>query len=136
MSDEAEDGVEQESDYSYDANNRSKTAWKKPKEDVANKDAFVGAGGYSLPQKVNVTYTVVFENEGQLKGYQHYLRLLKKKYPDVRTIGARLTKHLEEEIIPPMEAAYGKAAKKSSKDWPAGHAPYDDVKIVKEGEDE
>lgn len=132
MSDETEQTFEQDEDVAHSPS-RPKTAWSKPKEDVANKDAFVGAGGYSLPQKVNVTYTVVFENEEQLKGYHHYMRLLKKRYPDVRTIGGRMTKHLSE-FVPEWEGLYGKAKKKSGKDWPAGHAPYEDVKIEKDDE--
>lgn len=132
MSDETEQAFEQDEDTV--AHSPRKTAWKKPKEDVANKDAFIGAGGYSLPQKVNVTYTAVFENEEQLKQFHHFLRLLKKEYPDIRTIGGRLTKHLMDRVVPELEKVHGKAKKKSGKDWPAGHAPHDDVKIEKDDE--
>lgn len=111
---------------------RNKKAWAKPKQDVANKDAFVGAGGYSLPQKVNVTYLAVFDTEEQLKLFHHYMRLLKKAYPEVRTIGGRIGRHLMEVVVPPLEAAHGKARKKTGRSDPVGHAPQEEVEIVKE----
>jgi hypothetical protein len=98
-------------------------------KDIANNDAFSGAAGYSIPRKINVTYTVVFDTEEQQKDYYHYIRLLKKKYPDVRTIGGRIHKHIMDECIEGFEKQYGKS--KARNKAPVGHEVYEDVKITK-----
>lgn len=67
--------------------------------DPANNDPYVGGGEHGFIGKPVVNYTIVFDEEPELRRWQAYLRWLKKKYPDVRTIGQRIDRHLRDTVL-------------------------------------
>lgn len=67
--------------------------------DPMNNDPIVRGGEHGFIGKPVVNYTIVFDEEPELRCWQAYLRWLKKKYPDVRTIGQRVVKHLKETVV-------------------------------------
>lgn len=98
--------------------------------DPANDDAFTQAGEYGFIGKAVSNYTIVFENEEELRDFYRYIRLLKKKYPEVRTIGTRIQKDLLETNIPVLESKFGKPKKVPKKKSPVGHEPREEVEIA------
>lgn len=67
--------------------------------DPANNDPFFTGGEHGFIGKPVVNYTIVFEEEAELKRFQSYIRLLKKMYPEIRTIGQRVDRHLRDTIL-------------------------------------
>ena len=68
-------------------------------DDIANKDPEVTGVEHGFIGKPVSNYTIVFDNEDELKRFHTYIRLLKKKYPEVRTIGQRIDRHLQDTIL-------------------------------------
>ena len=65
--------------------------------DPANLDPDLSAGGeHGFIGKAVVSYNIIFDDEPQLKQFYALVRSLKKRYPDVRTIGGRIDKYLSE----------------------------------------
>lgn len=64
-----------------------------------NNDPFVSGGEHGFIGKPVVNYTIVFEEEPELRRWQAYLRWLRKQYPDVRTIGQRIDRHISETVL-------------------------------------
>jgi hypothetical protein len=76
----------------------------KPKDDPANHDSFVQGGEHGFIGKPVCSYNVIFDDEVQLKNFYAFVRSLKKKYPEVRTIGGRIDQYLNEHYLPALEA--------------------------------
>lgn len=63
--------------------------------DPANLDPDLSAGGeHGFIGKAVVSYNIIFDDEPQLKRFYALVRSLKKRYPDIRTIGGRIDKYL------------------------------------------
>jgi len=101
-------------------------SWTK---DPANDDAFLQAGEYGFIGKSVSNYTIVFDTEDELRDFYRFIRLLKKEYPEARTIGTRIHRHLLAHAIEPLEAKHGKPKKESKKKAPVGHEPRDEVAL-------
>ena len=67
--------------------------------DPANKDPFTQGGEHGFIGKAVVQYNIVFDDEKQLKGSYVFIKGLKVKYPEVRTIGGRIDRYLQENVI-------------------------------------
>ncbi len=74
-----------------------------PKQDPANRDPFTQGGEHGFIGKAVVQYNVVFDDETQLKDFYKFIKGLKDKYPDDRTIGCRITRFLRENVIGTQE---------------------------------
>ena len=72
----------------------------KPKDDPANHDPFVQGGEHGFIGTPVCSYNAIFDDEAQLKNFYAFIRNLKKKYPEVRTIGGRIDKYLSENYVP------------------------------------
>ena len=71
----------------------------KPKSEPANADKFTLGGEHGFIGKAVVQYNIIFDDEPQLKDFYTFIRGLKVKYPEVRTIGGRIAKYLRENAI-------------------------------------
>ena len=68
-------------------------------EDPANFDPDLSAGGeHGFIGKAVVSYNIIFDEEPQLKNFYAFIRLLKKRYPTIRTIGGRVSAYLDEDF--------------------------------------
>jgi len=77
---------------------------KKPKqEDPANNDPYFKGGEHGFIGKPVVQYNIIFDKETELKDFHLFIKGLKVKYPEVRTIGERIAKYLSEEVISSTE---------------------------------
>jgi hypothetical protein len=67
--------------------------------DPANRDPFTEGGEHGFIGKAVVQYNIVFDNEKQLKDFYRFIKGLKVVYPEVRTIGGRIDRYLNEHVI-------------------------------------
>jgi len=76
--------------------------------DPANQDPDLSAGGeHGFIGKAVVQYNIVFDEEPQLKSFYRFIKGLKVRYPEVRTIGGRIDRYLAEQVVnTPEWAAY------------------------------
>ena len=70
------------------------------KDDLANQDPFAKGGEHGFIGTPVCSYNVIFDDEPQLKNFYGFIRNLKKKYPEVRTIGGRIDKYISENYKP------------------------------------
>jgi hypothetical protein len=84
----------------------------KPKDDPANHDPFVQGGEHGFIGKPVCSYNVIFDDEEQLKNFYSIVRSHKKRYPEVRTIGGRISNSLNEEYLPKLVEAEQKTIDK------------------------
>lgn len=71
----------------------------KKTKDPANQDPFTEGGEHGFIGKAVVQYNIVFDDEPQLKDFYRFIKGLKAKYPEVRTIGGRIARYLRENVI-------------------------------------
>ena len=64
-----------------------------------NDDPFVGGGEHGWVGKPVVTYTIVFQKEEELKRFYDFIKLCRKEYPRIRTIGERIDQYLQDKIL-------------------------------------
>ena len=77
--------------------------------DPANQDPDLSAGGeHGFIGKAVVQYNIIFETEPQLKEFYTFIRLLKKQYPEERTIGGRISAYLRANSLPTTDEADSK----------------------------
>lgn len=68
-------------------------------KDPANQDPFTQGGEHGFIGKAVVQYNIVFDDEVQLKDFYRFIKGLKAKYPEVRTIGGRIARYLRENAV-------------------------------------
>lgn len=73
------------------------------KKDPANNDPFTQGGEHGFIGKAVVQYSIIFDTEPQLKDFYKFIKGLKVKYPDERTIGGRIARYLSENTIETSE---------------------------------
>jgi hypothetical protein len=74
--------------------------------DPANQDPDLSAGGeHGFIGKAVVQYNIIFETEPQLKEFYTFIRLLKKQYPEERTIGGRIAAYIRGNFTPATDEA-------------------------------
>lgn len=69
------------------------------KKDPANKDNFTVGGEHGFIGKAVVQYNIIFDDEPQLKDFYRFIKGLKVRYPEIRTIGGRIAQYLRDEAI-------------------------------------
>lgn len=75
--------------------------------DPANQDPDLSAGSeHGFIGKAVVQYNIVFDEEPQLKSFYRFIKGLKVRYPEVRTIGGRIDRFLADVVNTPEWAAY------------------------------
>jgi hypothetical protein len=68
-------------------------------KDPANNDPFTEGGEHGFIGKAVVQYNIVFDDELQLKDFYRFIKGLKTKYPEVRTIGGRIARYLRDNAV-------------------------------------
>ena len=74
-------------------------------ETTMNNDAFVTGGEHGWIGKPVVAYNIVFQDEEELKRFYAFIKLCRKKYPKIRTIGERIDRFLQDEVLNKTEDA-------------------------------
>ena len=69
------------------------------KKDPANNDPFTEGGEHGFIGKAVVQYNIIFDDEPQLKDFYRFIKGLKVKYPELRTIGGRIACYLRENAV-------------------------------------
>jgi hypothetical protein len=64
-----------------------------------NDDKFVEGGEHGWVGKPVVAYTIVFQEEEELKRFYDFIKLCRKEYPHVRTIGERIDHYIKNKIL-------------------------------------
>jgi hypothetical protein len=72
-------------------------------KDPANRDPFTQGGEHGFIGKAVVQYNIVFDDEPQLRDFYKFIKGLKAKYPEERTIGGRIARYLRENTIATQE---------------------------------
>ncbi len=72
-------------------------------KDPANRDPFTQGGEHGFIGKAVVQYNIVFDDEPQLKDFYKFIKGLKAKYPEERTIGGRIARYLRENTVGTQE---------------------------------
>ena len=68
-------------------------------DDPMNSDEFTKGGEHGWVGKPVVAYNIVFQEEVELKRFYDFIKLCRKKYPKVRTIGERIDRYLQDEVL-------------------------------------
>lgn len=71
---------------------------KDPTDLLANDDPFADAGKHGFIARSKSTYIIVFDDEHQLHRFYTVLKMLRKKYPKVRTHGGRVDQMMQDFI--------------------------------------
>lgn len=64
-----------------------------------NNDKFTEGGEHGWVGKPVVNYNIIFQEEVELKRFYDFIKLCRKKYPYVRTIGERIDRYLQDEVL-------------------------------------
>lgn len=67
-------------------------------ENLENNDPWSRGGEHGFIAKAKACYITVFDNEEQLNRFYELLKVLKKRYPSVRTHGGRIDLLVQEEL--------------------------------------
>lgn len=68
-------------------------------EDPINNDPFTTGGEHGWVGKPVVSYNIVFQEKEQLERFYDFIKLCRKEYPHIRTIGERIDRYLSEKIL-------------------------------------
>ena len=68
-------------------------------DDPMNSDGFTEGGEHGWVGKPVVSYNIVFQKEEELKRFYQFIKICRKKYPTTRTIGERVDKFIQDEIL-------------------------------------
>ncbi len=67
--------------------------------DIMNSDEFVKGGEHGFIGKPVVAYHIIFQEESELARFYEFIKLCRKKYPKVRTIGERIDRFIKDEVL-------------------------------------
>lgn len=62
---------------------------------LANDDPFADAGQHGFIARAKSTYIIVFDDERQLNDFYRALKMMRKKYPTIRTHGGRVNQLIQ-----------------------------------------
>ncbi len=64
-----------------------------------NDDKFTEGGEHGWVGKPVVAYHIIFQEEAELTRFYDFIKLCRKKYPYIRTIGERIDRYLQDEVL-------------------------------------
>ena len=64
-----------------------------------NSDKFTQGGEHGWVGKPVVAYTIIFKEEEELKRFYQFVKICRKRYPSIRTIGERLDQYIRDEVL-------------------------------------
>lgn len=68
-------------------------------DDPMNSDSLIEGGEHGWVGKPVVSYNIVFQKEEELKRFYQFIKICRKKYPTTRTIGERVDKFIQDEVL-------------------------------------